>query len=271
VIDLHTHILPGLDDGADDLDESLRMLQIAADDGVSTMVATPHYQCANPIAIQEIGRAVTALVQSVMERALPVSLCGGAEVMLTPDLAEVGEALRSLTLNQSRYMLVELPVQFRPLYSDYVIDFLQSRGVRVILAHAERYEWIQRDLDQAKQFVAKDVLLQVNSGSVTGDAGPTTQRCARDLVVRGLVSFLASDAHSARRRVPGLASARQTVTGLIGSEAADALVNANPDAVLANDPDLPPSPPYSRSRVLRFLPASWLGVAAPLFAGRRPS
>lgn len=261
MIDLHSHVLAELDDGACSMDETVKMLEIAVSDGIRTIAGTPHYNCFSAGFPDVAAERLTQVQHVVAERGLPISVVGGFEVMLSPVLGALGKDAQRLGLNGSHYLLFELPARFRPPFVDRVIFELQSAGLRPILTHAERYEFIVRNPDVAADFVARDVLLQVNADSLLGAWGRKVQRCARYLVERGLVSFLASDSHSSRRRAPRLQAAANVVSRLVGASAAEAMVLGNPEAVLA-DLDLPPAAPLIHRRFFSVVPMGWLHYSA---------
>lgn len=250
MIDLHTHLLPAIDDGASDLDETLAMLAIAVEDGIQTIVGTPHYggyDGSAPLYPQLVAEQLALVRRSVQEQQIPVAVNAGFELTLTPALAELGATAQSLGIGAGRYLLVELPFTLWPPFAFDVFFQLQSAGLRPILAHVERYDAILRQGALAEDLVRKGVLLQVNGDSLLGTGGPRIQRCAQNLLDRGLVSFLASDAHSSRQRPPRLQEAARLAARQIGAAAAEVLVIGNPAAVIA-DTDLPPAPPQQRRR-----------------------
>lgn len=247
MIDLHTHIFSGLDDGAHDLAESLAMLELAGVEGTHTIIATPHYDGAD----RDFATLATArwmeLRRAAQECGFLIDVLMGFELQLTPTLLDWGCGLKSLGLNGGRYLLVELPQGFWPPYLHEVIFRLQALGLRPILAHAERYAAIARDPALATDLTTRGVLLQVNSDSLFGAHGRTVQHSARSLIERGLVSFLASDAHSANHRPPQLRAAAALASRLIGTSAAEQLVFGNPAAVVT-DSDLPQLASLQRQR-----------------------
>jgi protein-tyrosine phosphatase len=250
MIDLHSHVLPGLDDGARDVQDSLDMLASAAADGIRTIVGTPHYDLVDPgrraLAADRLRRAAAA-------RGLPVEVQRGFELAVSPAMLDLEGSARELGINGSRYLLIELPVPYWPPFIGQVFFRLRKVGLRPILAHAERYEPIMHDLEVARDLVRGGVLLQVNASSLLNGGSRSLQRCARELLREGLVSFLASDAHSPVGRAPKLRAAVEAAARMIGPSAAEALVTSNPAAVLV-DAELPATPPIARRRTFAFLP-----------------
>jgi len=245
MIDIHAHILPGIDDGPRNMDESIAMLRLAVADGIRTMVATPHYDGADPGLPCLASATMRETRRQIAEHGLDLQVLSGFELSLTPELINRFDDWESLGLNGSRYLLIECPVAY---WSDYVEEGLfrlQAAGMRPILAHAERYDSIIDDIEVANRLASRDILLQVNADSLTGSRGRDHARCARALVKRGIVSFLATDSHSPRSRSPHLHRAAGVAARLIGSEAAERLVASNPHAVL-NNAEIPEPPPIRR-------------------------
>ncbi|HUX88580.1 MAG TPA: CpsB/CapC family capsule biosynthesis tyrosine phosphatase [Chloroflexota bacterium] len=249
MIDLHTHILPGVDDGAKEIGDAVAMAQVALADGITTIVATPHR---NPWAYTaEIADAQRRLdeVRAACDKAgLGVRLILGGEAFVAPDSADQVRDGLALTINQSRYLLLEWPFDQYPAYSDQAVFDLQVRGIVPLMAHAERYRFFQRDVQKLRGLVERGVLVQVTGSSLTGGHGPEPQKLAELLLTSGLAHVLASDAHSADFRPPILSTAFQRAIELVGEARARAMVVDVPQEVIDNrSVDLPPvDPPVSR-------------------------
>ncbi|PWH18773.1 MAG: hypothetical protein DDG58_06065 [Ardenticatenia bacterium] len=234
MIDTHCHILPGLDDGAASLEEALAMARIAVADGVHRLVATPHQEGWNAAACQHVQAAVQNLQRELNLNGIPLSLSSGMELLVTHDLLQTSDDERAHTLNGSRYILLELPAFDYPLYTAEVIFSLQLRGLVPILAHPERNAVIQDDIGCAVRLLQRGVLMQVSADSLSPAADRAVRRCAQELLRRGLVHLLASDAHNASRRAPRLAAGVQAAARIVGSERAQAMVTRIPEAILAD-------------------------------------
>lgn len=252
MIDLHTHVLPAIDDGARDLDETLAMLQMAAEEGIRTVVATPHYDCLDPEFPALVADRLEQVRAAVSARRLPVRILKGFELELTSSLVARGTDARALGLNGSRYLLVELPTRFWPPFAHEALFRLQGAGLCPILAHAERYEPLVREPQLAEDLVRRGLLLQINAHSLTGQAGRQLQRAARKLLLKGFVTLLASDAHSTRHRTCRLRAAVDVAARLVGRAAAERLVWTNPAAIV-NNLVLPEQPPPTTLRSRFFL------------------
>ena len=234
MIDLHTHILPGLDDGAGDLAESLAMAQVAHNDGIKTMVATPHVL---PGVFDNdkdtILAAVAALNTALQEQNIALGVLPGAEYYLEPDLPQRLSRGELLTINgNSRYLLVELPSGFIPEYTPQLLYEIQLQGITPIIAHPERNLGFIKRPDDLRELISRGILAQVTSTSITGWFGQEVKRSAISFLKQGLVQLLGSDAHSSRGRAPLLKQAVQTIEKSLGPAAAEQLVWQNSSRII---------------------------------------
>jgi protein-tyrosine phosphatase len=234
VIDTHCHILPGLDDGPGSLDEALQMARVAAADGVRRVVATPHQEGWDVTASERVQAEVGHFQRELSLCGIALEVMGGAELMMSHELLNQTGAERMHTIGGSRYLLVELPAFDYPLYTAEVIFALQLRGLTPIVAHPERNAVIQDDLNRMARLVQRGVLGQLTADSLLPDADRGVRRTADQLVRRGLVHLMASDAHDADRRGPCLSEGVRAAACIVGQEQAEALVTRVPAAVLAD-------------------------------------
>lgn len=256
MIDIHAHVLPGLDDGPRAIDETMTMLRIAESEGIRTVVATPHFDGTNAT-VPSLAASVLRVVQREVARSgLDVRVLGGFEVALSPALPGAGVDVHELGLNGSRYILVEAPVAFWPAYVEECLFWLQSQGLQPILAHAERYATLQTHSERASALSDRGILLQVNGGSLIGTEGRDEHRCAESLLRRGLVDFIGSDCHSAKRRRPALRAAAAKASRVVGAAAVEHLIRHNPRAVTL-DQDLPACPAPEQSWLTQLRRAVW--------------
>jgi protein-tyrosine phosphatase len=249
LIDLHTHILPGVDDGAENLASSVAMARLARADGITTIVATPHRNpwsyCSEP----EHARRLLESVRDACRAAdCDVEILLGGEAHIAPDLPDQLRQGIALTINDSRYLLIEWPIDLFPPYSDQVIFDLQVRGIVPIIAHAERYRAVHRDTRFLVPLIERGVVVQVTAGSLLGDAGPVTRKVAETMLADNLAHLLASDSHSVTRRPPVLSTARDRAGEIVGAERAHAMVDEVPRLILDNRPLSLPAPNPGRSR-----------------------
>ncbi|MBI2941983.1 MAG: hypothetical protein HYY04_16255 [Chloroflexi bacterium] len=254
MIDVHAHILPGIDDGADSLAQSVEMARVAATDGVAGLVATPH--CSNWAftgGIVEIQRLAGEVQTALDEEQIPVRVLSGSEAYFGPEL--IGEVARGLapTLNGSRYLLAELPLQQSILRFADLLFQLQVRGIVVILAHVERYTFVQERPEAVIELAQRGVVLQVNASSLIGVPGSRPRATAELLLRHNLAHLLASDAHSPVQRPPRLSEGVTAAAALIGGEAARSLVETVPRAIVEDaEINLPEPLPIKRRAFWEF-------------------
>lgn len=257
--DIHAHILPGMDDGAADMDESVEMLRMAVADGTAHIVVTPHFtpacyahgqdneisggatiDCSGVKNVSDIVRQRAAdLRDAAIKNGIDVSVYTGTEALLTPETPELLDCGSICTINDSSYVLVEFPSCRIPVYASEVLYRIQLSGFVPVIAHPERCFEVIRDHRVLKDFIERDILLQVNSGSLTGMFGKKIKRTAMKLIKSGMIHFVASDAHSCNGRKPVLSKAAAIVEKKFGREAAERLFYSNGLAMLQNGTVLP--------------------------------
>ena len=236
MVDIHVHILPGFDDGPDSMEESLAMLRLAEQDGITKLIATPHsaHLVHKSYGKSEIRATVADLQQQAGSLGMKVEVLPGIEVHLGADLEREFAEGKAFVLADSRYLLLELPFSTYPISSEQVVCDLRIRGLVPILAHPERLEYFQRDPALLKRLLRGGALTQVTAGSLNGDFGQRTRKFTEALLGQGAVHFLASDAHDSDYRRPKLSEARQAAAALMGEEQARLLTVDRPLAVTAN-------------------------------------
>jgi protein-tyrosine phosphatase len=253
MIDLHCHILPGVDDGAPDVATSEEMARVAEADGVRTMVATPHIREDHPFPPEEVGPRASELDRQFAVAGVEVRVLAAGEVGLTMATTLDTATLDALCLGDGPWLLVESPYTYATDMLERMIFDIQRRGYRVLLAHPERSPSFMEDHDRVATLVERGVGCSITAGSVTGQFGRTVQRAALDFVRAGLVHDIASDAHDPRRRPPGLAAAASAVERSVPGLEGQGLwfVDDAPRAILAGE-ELPVPPEARRRR-------KWLG------------
>ena len=232
MIDLHSHILPGQDDGAQSLEASLAMARMAVDSGVTAMAATPH--CAGDRTV-EIHAAWQLLKEALEENEIPMKLCLGMEIFGTPETARMLRENRLLTLNDSKYPLIEFSFHSDGMEETRILRSVCKAGYRPVVAHPERYSYVQQDPRLLHQWVRMGCLIQVNRGSLLGRFGRRAQSLAFALVDRGFATVVASDAHSPRIRTPWMADVEQLLSKEISPLCARMLLRDNPRKILKNE------------------------------------
>ena len=253
-VDIHCHLLPGIDDGASDWNESLAMARLAVADGIRTVIVTPHQLGAYRENDGRKIRARTAQLQQFLEqRGVPLQVLPGADVRIEPEMIGRIRGGEVLTLaDQGRFVLLELPHEvFLPL--DPLLKDLDRAGLVGILSHPERNVGILGQPEVVGPLVDRGCLLQVTAGSLTGTFGLHVQRLAERLIVEGLVHFLATDAHSSKSRRPLLRRSFDRVVELTDYRTACALCCENPARVVADEAVIPGRRRPKRSGLTRWL------------------
>lgn len=243
MVDLHCHILPGVDDGAKTVEDSLELLAAQLAGGVNAIALTPHFNAERTtvaVFCEKRAAAFGQLRQAVAEKALPVTLKLGAEVFFSSDLLDL--ELEPLCLQDTPYLLVEFSPTFYPSWAKDIFYQLQLRGITPILAHVERYPYMLSDPTRLYELAQSGVLLQVNAGSLL--KGSSRPAMIQKLLRWNLVHLLSTDTHSMQKRPPLLPQAMQKVTAWQGEAMAASLVQNGADLFEGLEPDLPdPSRP----------------------------
>lgn len=244
MIDLHAHILPGIDDGPEGLDGSLAFARAAAKCGTHLITCTPHLRSDHPhVRPEELAYRCRVLEAALVEQGIPVRVLPGAEVDLLWAGAASPEELRLATYGQrGTDMLLETPYGPLPPNFNDLVERIAERGVRVLLAHPERNPTFQRDPAQVLELVERGVLVQLTAMSVTRKGrGSRSRTVARWLIEQGAAHVIASDAHSAGpRRSPDRAEAISVLTSMSPAQA-EWILHEVPQAIVAGEP-LPPRP-----------------------------
>jgi protein-tyrosine phosphatase len=237
MIDIHSHILPGLDDGAASMEEAVAMARCAAAGGIRQMVATPHVKEGQyPNSREMIVEAMANLRKVLLKKEIRLFILPGAEYSLEPDLPQRFSRGELLTINnKGRYLLVELPAAFIPDYTTAVLYDLQLQGVTPIIAHPERNAIIARDHNRLHELVARGALAQITAGSLTGHFGQTAAAAARVFLERGFAHFIASDAHASTGRIQYMENAIREAVNLLGDAAGMKLVKENPQRAVQGE------------------------------------
>lgn len=235
--DLHCHVLPQLDDGSPSMEETLKMLEIAVLSGVNKMVCTPHRKDVNEnSSVDRVLELIDSLNGSLNSQDIDIELFSGMENHLDDQLAADIIQGKALSINQTRYALVELPFFGG---EDRLMDQLESllcRNITPILAHPERIEAVQNNLDLLYTFVEKGMLNQITAGSLLGHFGTQVQTFTEEILSRNLAHILASDCHSASgNRSPNLNLGVAKCIELVGDVRTMTMVVDIPGLVLNNE------------------------------------
>lgn len=235
MIDIHCHILPGIDDGPQNLAASLAMAKMAGNDGIRALIATPHTDGIR-VNQERVAAATHDLNLELRQQNLALTVYPGFE--LPYHLA--GELAATHTLaNNGRHVLIEFPPLHLPRTALDTFFPLTAAGLIPVLAHPERNPGVLMNPDALREMVANGILVQITASSVTGEMGPDVERCAHYLLKQGWVHFLATDSHAPTFRAPVLSRALKIASRLIGPEKARALVEEYPKQILASAAPFP--------------------------------
>lgn len=236
LIDIHSHILPGIDDGSQTLEQSMQMMQCAYENGIRGIILTPHFKVQHHNASPEkITNLIEMLQKKSIEAGIKIRLYAGNEINYHSSIADLLELQKVNTMAGSSYVLVE----FNPMDSfERIRDGLYktlSYGYTPILAHVERYENVCTHLDRIEDLIDMGSYIQMNAGSVMGNFGYATKYNARKIVREHLVHFIASDAHDMDNRSPAILECADYISRKYGADYEKELFSTNPAHVIKNE------------------------------------
>ena len=227
-VDIHCHILPGVDDGSQSPEETKAMLEKAWDEGIQIMVATPHYhkqRGKNDILTRKLAKEVHPKMQ----------ICLGMEIYYGEDVPELLKTGKAVSIRKSRYILVEFSPGDDFQYILNAVRKLQMSGHTVIIAHIERYNCLREDISNVEYLREMGAYLQVNAGSITGSYGRSVKKFLREVLKAHLVQLVGTDAHGPEKRSPKMQEAYKEVVKRCGEEYADQIFGQNAKKVLRNE------------------------------------
>lgn len=211
-VDIHSHILPGIDDGPVTIAESVQMANIAYKQGICTIVCTPHAQRDYDKLIGVATEKKQLLQDKLINYGIPVTLHLGFEVLVCEPLMQYGDLNRlSFQMGGRPYVLLEFGHAKFPGFLDEILYLLKTENIRPILAHPERYAYLQDNITFIRNLKDRGVLMQINAGSVTGEYGQAVQLFVRKIIKSGLADYLATDMHSSSKKGPRIRQAQKMI------------------------------------------------------------
>jgi protein-tyrosine phosphatase len=235
MIDLHCHLLPGIDDGAEDLDTALAMARIAVQDGIQRIACTPHIY---PGMYDNDSRGILAARQSLQERldqeGIGLQLGYGADTHLVPEMLAGLRDGRIPTLNGGRYFLLEPPHHVAPPQFKMLVFNTLAAGYTPLITHPERLTWAEAHYEDFVELANEGAWIQVTAGALTGRFGRAARYLAEQMLDDGIVHVIATDAHNTRSRAPLLAEGREAAEAWVGAQEAARMVEERPLAVFEN-------------------------------------
>jgi len=243
LIDLHAHILPGIDDGPQSLEDSLEMARLAVADGITTIVATPHLFRRKTVDLKAMNRpgdirqAVDRFNQQLAEAEIALTVLPGCEIPLFAEILKFIDEERILTINDGqRYICLELPDSVIPPATEDIIFQLSSRGLTPIITHPERNPVLCDMPQKLQRFLSLGCLAQITARSLTRGFGWRVSRFTKKLIRNGWVHLMATDAHSVKHRPPLMGKALEKLSKLVGESRAWDMVATIPERIIQGEP-----------------------------------
>lgn len=233
LVDIHAHILPGIDDGAVAIEESIEMAKAAVARGVSAIIATPHFNSCYKCDRTVLDKEVASLREALNALNVDLKVYPGAEVRISPEVLDSLDAGRVQPLAGSRYVLIELPFDEIPFYARDLVFKLRLKGLVPVLAHPERSASVQKRIDRLEGFIGQGCLVQLNASSLEAGFGQDYATAVK-IIERGWAFAIASDAHDLGTRPPGLKAAARVAARLLGKQKALKLVRENPLRIISD-------------------------------------
>lgn len=235
IIDTHCHIIPEIDDGSESMEESLKMLQLEAAEGVGAVIATSHFEYGMDSGwLERRQKRFAELCECAESSGTSVKIYPGNEIFYSDSIIESLLAGDAWTLNRTRYVLVEFPVYADFSYIQNAVRKLQYAGYWPVLAHIERYEGLKR-IENVEELVEQGVYMQVNSGTVTGKDGWSIQQYVKKLMRCSLVHFLGTDSHGSVYRKPEMEKSLRYIKRKIGSSYCCQISEENPEKLIRGE------------------------------------
>lgn len=231
MIDFHSHILPNVDDGSRDMEETLNLIQEANEVGFTKIISTSHYM-QNYYESNEDERQ--CLLDSIKKLANDTELFLGSEIYLSNEMVSLLKNKKASTINNSKYVLFELPMNMKPFNTKEVIYRLIENEYIPIIAHPERYNYVQKDIKYVKELVEMGALFQANYGSIVGWYGKDAERSVKKLLKENLIHFLGSDVHRTNNTYTIIPKALKKIRKIISEEKLEELTTLNAQRVLNN-------------------------------------
>lgn len=233
MIDFHTHILPNVDDGANSISETIALLQEAKRAGFETVVLTPHYiESYYEINVNKRVELISSVKNIIDKNEIDIKLVLGNEIYITNNINELIRDKKACTINNTRYVLLELPFNASPINLYEIIYDIFQNGYIPILAHPERYEFVQQNPRIINDLIEKGVLMQANYGSFIGQYGEKAQVIIKKLLKNNMIHFLGTDVHRKNTIYNKIPKILFEIEKFIGAEQLEQITTINPKLVL---------------------------------------
>lgn len=235
MIDIHSHILPNIDDGSRSIEETFNLIKEAKNVGFEAIIATSHYiEDYYETDTPEREVWIKAIYENLQAKNIDMKLYLGNEIYISENLVSLLEEGKASTINDTSYVLFELPLNAEPMNLYQVIYEMQQCKLVPILAHPERYSFVQKDPELIYDLIQKGVLIQSNYGSIIGQYGEKAEMIVKKFLENNMIHFLGSDAHRQNTIYPKIPQILSELNGIIGEEKVEELTTTNPKLVLQN-------------------------------------
>lgn len=232
MIDFHSHILPNIDDGSRSLNETIHILKEAQKAGFTKIISTSHYIDGYYEADEEQR---TKLINEIREKFQGIELYLGNEIYITNQMTELISEKKASTINNSKYVLFELPMNTKAMDVKEVVFRIMEKGYVPIIAHPERYQYVKEDIEYVRELADMGVLFQSNYGSSIGMYGKKAQKTQKKLLEEGLIQFFGSDVHTVEQIYTKMPKILKKLRKIISEEELEQLSTVNPQKVLDNE------------------------------------
>lgn len=235
MIDMHTHILPNIDDGSKNIEESIEMLKEAQEAGFTGLVSTSHFiEESYNTTSKEREELINNINNKLILENINIKIYNGAEAYISNNLNELINNSILPTINGSRYLLMELPMNSEIIYLDEIIGSLKQNGIIPIIAHPERYSYVQKNPIMLAKLIEQGVLFQANYGSIIGKYGKQAEKTIKKLLKSNMIHFLGTDAHRSKSVYIQMNIILKKIEKLIGKEKLEKISTINPTKVINN-------------------------------------
>ncbi len=237
MIDFHSHIIPNIDDGSTSMKDTINMINEARQAGFTEIISTSHYiQKYYDLDCFEREKILDIIKKKVSEKKeINIKLYLGSEIYFTPEIIELVKNKKASTINNTRYLLFELPMNTKPLFVKEMVYKLMQNGYIPIIAHPERYSYVQENIRYIEELAGMGVLFQSNYGSIIGMYGNSAKKTLKKLLKNNLISFLGSDVHRTGQIYPKIPKALKKLRKILSAEELEKLTTLNAQKVLKDE------------------------------------
>ena len=233
MIDVHCHILPGIDDGSRSIEESMEMIKEAYEAGFTNIISTSHYiEESYNVPKARRQELIDMLNSKIEQEGMQIKIYNGAEAYITPNLAELIKAEELPTMNGTKYLLMELPMHNQILNLESIVSKVINQGITLIIAHPERYDIVQKNYKVLNELADMGVLFQANYGSCIGQYGKEAEKTLKKLLKANRISFFGTDCHRAGSVYEKMPEILKKLEKMIGKEKLEELTTINPQKLL---------------------------------------